>query len=96
MDDNYKNIKEGNPNKKRKILIVFKDMIADMLSHKNLNVLVTDYLLEEEYKNISFVFISQSHFAVLKIITLTSTQNFIIKIPNKPELQQTHLIIYQI
>ena len=36
MDDIYKNIEEYNPNKKRKILIVFDDTIADMLSNKNL------------------------------------------------------------
>ena len=36
MDDVYKNIVEHNPNKKYKILIVFDDMIADMLSNKNL------------------------------------------------------------
>ena len=36
MDDIYKNIEEYNPIKKRKILIVFDDMFADMLSNKNL------------------------------------------------------------
>ena len=40
MDDFYKNIEEYNPNKKRKILIVFDDMIADMLSNKKLNLIV--------------------------------------------------------
>ena len=34
MDNIYKNIEEYNPNKKRKILIVFDDMIADKLSNK--------------------------------------------------------------
>ena len=42
MDDIYKNIKEYNPNKKRKILIISDDVIADMLSNKKRN-----YLLEE-------------------------------------------------
>ena len=41
MDDIYKNIEEHNPNKKRKMLIVFDDMIADMLSNKKLNPIVT-------------------------------------------------------
>ena len=36
MDDIYRNIEEYNPNKKQKILIVFDDMVADMLSNKNL------------------------------------------------------------
>ena len=35
MDDIHKNIEEYNPNKERKILIVFDDMIANMLSNKN-------------------------------------------------------------
>ena len=46
MDDIYKNIEEHNPNKKRKILVIFDDMIADMLSNKN--PLLTDYLSDVE------------------------------------------------
>ena len=34
MDDIDKNIEEYNPNKKRKILIDFYDMIADMVFNK--------------------------------------------------------------
>ena len=45
MDDIYKNIEEYNPNMKRKILIVFDDMIADMLSNKKLNPTVTEVLI---------------------------------------------------
>ena len=41
MADIYKNIEEKNPNKKQKILIIFNDMIADMLSNKKLNPIVT-------------------------------------------------------
>ena len=48
MVDIYKNIEEYNPNKKHKVLIVFNDMIADMLSNKKLpivsNPIVTEYL----------------------------------------------------
>ena len=44
----YKNIEEYNQNKKHKILIVFDDIMADMLSNKKLNPIVTDYLLEVE------------------------------------------------
>ena len=45
MDDIYKNIEEYNPNKRRKIFIVFGDMIADMLSNKKLNPVVTELFL---------------------------------------------------
>ena len=48
MDNIYKNIVEYNPNKKGKILIVFDDVIADMLSNKKLNPTVTELLLEQE------------------------------------------------
>ena len=48
MDNIYENIEEYNPNKKRKILISFDDMIADILSNKKLNTRVTNYLSEEE------------------------------------------------
>ena len=41
MDGLYKNIEENNPNNKRKILIAFDDMIADMLNNKKLNPIVT-------------------------------------------------------
>ena len=45
MDDIYKNIEGYNPNKKRKILIVFHNMIADMLSNKKLNPIVTELFI---------------------------------------------------
>ena len=38
MDDIYKNIEEYYPNKKHKILIVFDDMISDMVSNKKLSI----------------------------------------------------------
>ena len=55
MDEIYKNIEEYNPNEKRKILIVFDDMIADMLSNKNLNPVVTELFIIRRKLNISLV-----------------------------------------
>ena len=60
MDDIYKNIEEYNPNKKRKILIAFDDMIADMLNCKILNTAVTELFIRGRKLNISLVFISES------------------------------------
>ena len=57
MDDIYKNIEEYNPNKKRKILIIFGDIIADMLSNKKLNPIVTELFIRDKKLNISLVFI---------------------------------------
>ena len=60
MDDIYKNIEEYNPNKKHKILIVFDDMIANMISNKKLNPIVTELFIRGRKPNISLVFITQS------------------------------------
>ena len=53
-----KNIEEYNPNEKRKILIVFNDIIADMLSNKKLNPRVTDLFVRCEKLNIFVAFLS--------------------------------------
>ena len=86
MDDIHKNIGENNPNKKRKILIVFDDMTADMLRSEKLNPIVTGLFIRGRKLNISLDFITQSYFAVPKNIRLNSTHYFIMKIPNKQEL----------
>ena len=89
MDDIYKNIEEYNPNKQRKILIAFDDMIAYMLGNKKHNAVVTELFIRGRKLNIYLVIITQSYFAVLKNIRLNSTNYFVMKIPNKRELQQT-------
>ena len=88
MDDIYKNIEEYHLNKKRKILITFDDINVDMLSNKNLNPVVIELFIRCGKLNISLVFITQSYFAVPKDIRLNSVYYFIMKIPNKRELQQ--------
>ena len=64
-------------------------MIADMLSNKKLDPIVTELFIRGRKLNISLVFITQSYFTVPKNIRLNSTYYFIMKIPNKRELQQT-------
>ena len=83
MDDIYKNIEEYNPNKKRKIFIVFDDIIVDMLSNEKRNPTLTELFTRGSKVNISIVFITQSDFAVPKNIRLNSTHYFINKVPNK-------------
>ena len=89
MNDIYKNIEGYNPNKKRKILIVFDDMIVDMLSNKRLNPIVTELFIRGKKLNIFLVFITQSYFAVPKNNRLNFMHYFIMKIANKRKLQQT-------
>ena len=63
-----KNIEEYNPNKKRKALIVFDDMIADILSNKTLNPIVTELLIRGRKLNISLVFITNLILLFQKIL----------------------------
>ena len=91
MQDVFKNVDEYNPGKKRKILIVFDDMIADMINNKKLNSIVTELFIRGRKLNISLVFITQSYFRVPKNARLNSTHFFIMKIPDKRELQQIAL-----
>ena len=88
MQDVYKNIEEYNIGKKREILIIFDDMIVDMINNKKLNPVVTELFISGRKLNISIVFIMQSYFKVPKNVRLNSTHFFITKIPNKKELQQ--------
>ena len=88
MDGIYKTIEEYNTNKKRKILIIFDDMIANIISNKNLNPMVTDLFIRRRKLNIAIVFIKQSYFLVTKNIKLNLTHYFIMKVRNKQELQQ--------
>ena len=84
----YKNIDNYNPDKENQILIVFDDIIADVIKNKELNSRVTELLIRGRKLNISLVFITQSHFKVPKDVRNNSTHFFIMKIPNKKELQQ--------
>ena len=88
MHDVYKNIDNYNLNKENKILIVFDDIIADMINNKKLNSIVTEFFIRCRKLSISLVFISQSCFKVPKDVRNNSTHFFIMKIPNKRELQQ--------
>ena len=83
-----KNWEDYNLTKKRKVLIVFVNMIEDMGDNKKLSPLVTDLFLWDRKSNISPVFISQSYLKVLKTIRLNATHYFIMKITNNSELEQ--------
>ena len=66
MQDVYKNIDEYNTDKERKILIVFDDMIADMINNKKINSIITKLFIRDRKLNISLVFITQLYFKVPK------------------------------
>ena len=84
----YKNIDNYNPDKEKKISIVFDDMIADMIKNNELNSIVTEPFIRGRKLNIYVVFITQSYFKVPKDVRNNSTHFHIMKIPKKGELQQ--------
>ena len=81
--DAYKIIEDYNPDKKRKVLIVFDDMIADMINNKKLIPIVTELFIRGRKLNISIFFITQFYFKEPKDVRVNSTHIFIMKIPNK-------------
>ena len=96
MDDIYKKVGEFNPNRKQKILVVFDDMIAAMLSNKRLNAIVTNLFITRRKLNISHVFITKSYFTVPKNIRLISTHYFVTKFQTKENFNKLRLIFHQI
>ena len=66
-------------------------MIADMINNEKLNPVVTEMFIRGRKLNISIVYITQSYFKVPKDVRLFSKHFFIMKIPNKRELQQIDL-----
>ena len=85
MNDIYKNIEEYHPNKERKILIVFDNMIADMLSNKKLNPIVTEPCIRGRKKH--FTCFYHMLFCSTKKHQ-NSTHYFVMKIPNQQKLER--------
>ena len=72
MDDVYENIDDYHPIRKRKVLILFDDMISDIMTNKKFQAVVKELLIRCRKLNISLVFITQSYFFVLKDVRLNS------------------------
>ena len=73
MKNVYKNIDEYNLGKTRKVVLIFHDMIAGMISNKKLNQIATQQFIRIKQLHICAVFITQSYFAVAKIVRLNYT-----------------------
>ena len=87
MHNIYKN-NYYNPDKENKILLVFDDIIADMIQNKKLNSIVSKLFIRAGKLTISLVFITQSYSKVPKDVRLNTTHFFITYILSKTELQQ--------
>ena len=66
IDDVYNNIDNYNSKRKRKVLIVFDDMIADIMTNKRFQAIIKELFIRSRKLNASLCFISQSYFCVPK------------------------------
>ena len=87
MDDVFTNIDDYNKKRKGKVLIVFDDMIADIMSSNKFKAIIKEILIRCRKLNISIVFITQSYFRTPKDAKLNSTHFVIMKIQCRKELQ---------
>ena len=87
MDDVYENIDDYNVIRKREKIIVFDDMIADIMTNRRFQAIIKELFIRCRKLNISLVFITQSYFSVPKDARLNSTHYLIMKINNNRELQ---------
>ena len=96
MDDVYENINDFNPIRKRKKLIVFDDMIADIMTNKKFQTIIKELFTRCRKLNISLVFIAQSYFSIPKDVRLNSTHYLIMKIKKEKNYRILQLITLQI
>ena len=87
MDDVLDYINNYNKNRDKKVLIVFDDMIADIMSSKKFKAIIKELFIRCRKLNISIVFITQSYFRTPKDARLNSTHYVIMKIQIRKELQ---------
>ena len=87
MGDVYQNIDDYNPSRKIKILIVFDDMIPDIMTNKKFQAIIKELFITCRKVSISLVFITQSYFSVPKDVRLNSTHYLIMKINSRKELE---------
>ena len=84
MDDVYNNIDDYNPNRRRRIiLIVFDDMIDDVMTIKKFQAIIKELFTRCRKFNLSLAFIAQSYFSIPREVRLNSTHYLIMKIHNK-------------
>ena len=88
IDDVYNNIDDYNPKRKRKNLIVFDDIIADIMTNKKFQAIIKELFIRYRKLNISLVFISEPYLSVPNEVRLNSKHYLIMETHNKRELQQ--------
>ena len=86
MGDVFDNINNYNKNRDKKVLIIFDDMIADIMSNEKFKAIIIELFIRCRKLNISIVFIMQYYFRTLKDARLNITHYILMKIGSKKEL----------
>ena len=92
MDDIYEDVDNYNPKRNKKVLIVFGDMVSDIMTNKKFQSIIKELFIRCRKLNLSLAFISLSCFFVKKDVRLNSTNYLIMKINKKWELQNIAII----
>ena len=87
MDDTFEDIEDYNKKRKRKVLIVFDDMISHVMSNKKAQQVLKELFIRCRKLNISLCFLTQSYFSVPKDVRLNCTHYIIFKLNKKRELE---------
>ena len=87
MDDILSNIEDCNKKRKRKVLIIFDDMISCVMSDRRAQQILKDLFIRCRKLNISLCFLTQSYFSVPKEVRLNCTHCILFKLNNRRELQ---------
>ena len=87
MDDIFESIEDYNKKRKRKVLIVFDDMISPVMSDKKAQQLLIDLFIRCRKLNISLCSLTQSYFSVPREVRQNCTHYIISKLNNERELQ---------
>ena len=87
MDNVYENIDNYNQKRNKKVLIVFDDTTADIMTNKRFQAIMKELFIRCRKLNISLAFITQIYFSVPKDVRLNSTHYLTMEINNKRQLQ---------
>ena len=87
MDVVYEDIDGYNTRREKKILIVFDARIAEIVTNKTFQAIITELFIKYRKLNILLLFVTQSYFSVWKVVRLNSTHYLIMKINNRRKLQ---------
>ena len=87
MDDVYDDINDYNPKRKRRVLTIFDDMVADITTNKRFQSIIKELFIRSRKLNISLVFITQCYFSVPKEVIINSTRYLKMKRHNRRELE---------